>query len=259
MSVIYTPKGKAREYSPLACNLYSGCNHGCKYCYAPAILRKKREDFLAISERRNIINSFKKEIQKTNGKQVLFCFTTDPYNEAEKVVETTKKCLIIALENKVPVVILTKSKLVLRDLEIFKKFEQNIRVGMTLTMDNDKDSKEWEKNASLPSERVNVLKILHDNNIQTWASFEPVIDPNQSLNMMKKSAKYVDLFRVGKLNNYKGLDKNIDWNKFLKDSVNFLRSKEKDFYIKDDLRKYARGFKLYGNETNCDEFNLSWQ
>ena len=34
MNVIYEPKGRAREYSELACNLYRGCTHGCRYCYA---------------------------------------------------------------------------------------------------------------------------------------------------------------------------------------------------------------------------------
>ena len=35
MNAIYEPKGAAREYAELACNLYTGCNHGCLYCYAP--------------------------------------------------------------------------------------------------------------------------------------------------------------------------------------------------------------------------------
>jgi hypothetical protein len=39
MKIIYEPRGAAREYSPLAANLYRGCIHGCKYCYAPACLR----------------------------------------------------------------------------------------------------------------------------------------------------------------------------------------------------------------------------
>lgn len=52
MSVIYEPRGRAREYAPLACNVYSGCDHGCKYCYAPAVIRKSRQDFL-ISKTRN--------------------------------------------------------------------------------------------------------------------------------------------------------------------------------------------------------------
>ena len=45
MSIIYEPTGKAREYSPLAANFYDGCDHGCKYCYAPGIRRKERIDY----------------------------------------------------------------------------------------------------------------------------------------------------------------------------------------------------------------------
>ena len=39
MDVVYKPRGRAREYSELACNLYRGCTHGCRYCYAPASMR----------------------------------------------------------------------------------------------------------------------------------------------------------------------------------------------------------------------------
>ena len=51
MSIIYQPKGKAREYSPLAANLYLGCNHGCKYCYAPSIRFQTRQDFKIIESK----------------------------------------------------------------------------------------------------------------------------------------------------------------------------------------------------------------
>lgn len=39
MNVVYEPRGRAREYSELAYNLYRGCTHGCRYCYAPACMR----------------------------------------------------------------------------------------------------------------------------------------------------------------------------------------------------------------------------
>ena len=45
MPVIYQPRGKAREYNPLACNLYIGCSHRCNYCYAPHALQKRAEDY----------------------------------------------------------------------------------------------------------------------------------------------------------------------------------------------------------------------
>ena len=53
--VVYEPRGKAREYSPLAANLYSGCSHQCKYCYAPATLHKTKEKFYESSPREDKI------------------------------------------------------------------------------------------------------------------------------------------------------------------------------------------------------------
>jgi len=261
MSIIYTPKGKAREYSPYAANLYSGCNHGCKYCYAPGISRKKREEFLNVTLRRNVVRDFGKDCEKMKGlqSQVLFCFMTDPYNEREEIEKITQSCLKIALRNKIPISILTKSTLVLRDIDIFKQFGENINVGVTMTMDNKEDSLDWEPNAATPSERIEILRELNTSGVSTWASFEPVINIKQSLNMIKRSVPFVGLYKIGKLNNFKGMDKGMDWASFLRDSVGVIRENNKNLYVKHDLRNFADGFKLYGNETNPDEFLLSWK
>jgi len=260
MGIIYTPKGKAREYSPYAANLYSGCNHGCLYCYAPAISRKTREEHKNILQRSNIIRDFEADCKRMANlqSQVLLCFMSDPYNSEEKTKKITRWCLEIALKNKIPISVLTKSELVTRDIDLFKKFGNNITIGMTITMDNNSDSILWEPEAALPGLRLDTLKTLHESGINTWASFEPVIDIEQSLRMMKSTLPYVDLYKIGKLNNYKSLDRGMDWNKFLIQSSNILRSENKNFYIKHDLRKFANGFKLYGNEVNQDEFTLNW-
>lgn len=259
MSVIYSPKGKAREYSPYACNIYLGCNHGCKYCYAPSISFQKREDYLIPVPRRNILRNFENDCKnlKNFDSQVQFCFMSDPYNSLESELRLTRKCLEIALRYKIPISILTKSKTVLNDLDIFKNFGENIKIGFTLTFDNPSDSIKWEPQASLPDERIESLKILSKNKIKTWASFEPVIEPDQSINIMQKSIDYIDIYKVGKLNNYKGLDKNINWTDFLERVVFILRENKKRFYIKKDLREVAKSIKLYGNEILPDEFNLS--
>ena len=63
MNVIYEPKGRAREYSPLACNLYMGCTHGCKYCYAPACMHKKPEAWHEAARARseNVLKLFERD------------------------------------------------------------------------------------------------------------------------------------------------------------------------------------------------------
>lgn len=47
MSLIYEPTGKAREYAGLALNIYKGCTHGCRYCYAAAASRISREEYFS--------------------------------------------------------------------------------------------------------------------------------------------------------------------------------------------------------------------
>jgi len=261
MSIIYQPSGKAREYSPLAANLYMGCNHGCLYCYAPNVNFKKREDYLNVYARRNVLHELEKDCKKfvNSERQVLLSFMSDPYNSLENELRITRDALKLLLKYQIPVSILTKSKTILNDLDIIKKFGQNIQIGMTLTFDNEKDSFKWESGASSPKERINTLKTLKENNIKTWASFEPVIIPDQSLSMIKNGLNSVDIYKVGKLNNYKGLDKKMNWTEFLEKAVNILRDAKKPFYIKHDLRVAAPEIKLYGNECNQDEFNISWR
>ena len=76
---------------------------------------------------------------------------------------------------------------------------------------------------------------------------------------IRKAAEYVDEYKIGKINNYNGLDKKINWNKFLEETVFLLRQLKKNFYIKYDLRAFAAGIKLYGNECLMDEWSLEWQ
>ena len=49
---IYKPSGAALEYGDLALNIYTGCNHGCYYCFAPNVLHKTREAFAKVEPRK---------------------------------------------------------------------------------------------------------------------------------------------------------------------------------------------------------------
>lgn len=256
MTMIYVPQGRAREYSPLALNLYIGCSHLCKYCYAPSMLKKEKKNYFKIPEpRQNLLENLEKELKKQAPKeQVLLSFIGDVYCKSTDDNRLTRDVLEILNKYNVPVAILTKGILKsTKDIEIFKKFGEHIQVGTTLTFDNEKDSLEWEPGAEFPDQRIEGLKILHKNGIKTFASFEPVIKPEQSLRLINKTLDIVDLYKIGKINNYKGIDKQIDWTDFLEKAVQMLRSSGKQFYIKKDLRDAAPLVNLRNIEIEQDK------
>jgi len=259
-STIYEPKGKAREYSPLALNLYMGCTHACRYCYAPHCIQCTAEAYNKTPSPRNgVLESLEKALQKDVPKeQVLLSFIGDVYSEATDNNAITRNVLEMLLHYKAPVAVLTKGgHRCLKDMDIFKQFGDHIQVGATLTFDNDTDSLAWEPGAALPAERLDTLCKLHDEGIRTFASFEPVIDPVQSLHLIIAALPFVDVFKVGKINNFEGLDKTIDWTAFLLEVVTILRAAGKQFYIKHDLRISAPSIRLYGNEVLPDEHNVT--
>lgn len=254
MSIIYVPAGKAREYSPLAANLYSGCNHGCKYCYCPNIFYKTKDQFHdMLSPRRNILRDFEKDCRKYTRSPlpVQFSFTTDPYNRLEKELRLTREALKLCLKHQIPVSILTKSVSVLNDLDIIKKFGTHIKVGFTLTFSSEKNSLAFEPEASFPKDRLDALEMLKKNGVATWASFEPVIIPEEShaLLMISCNRNLVDFYKIGKVNYFKPPNP-INWPEFLAGAVDCLRSQGKKFYIKKDLRELCSGIKLRPDEVS---------
>lgn len=257
MNCIYSPKGRAREYSPKALNIYLRCTHGCDYCYCK---RLRGTNFFGVPEPRNgIVESLKKELDnKKVTEQTLLSFMGDVYCETSDNNKATRDCLEVLLEKKVPVAILTKGgNRPLKDIDLFKRFDDHIQVGTTLTFSKDEDSQKYEPGAALPEERLSMLENLHHEGIRTFVSFEPVIDPEQAIEMIVNSLDFVDVYKIGKINNYKGIDQSIDWTKFLEEAIDILRSNDKAFYVKHDLRQAAPTIKLYGNECLADEHNVS--
>jgi DNA repair photolyase len=239
MSVIYTPKGKAGEYADLACNLYTGCTHGCEYCYVPTMLRKKPDIFHGSSTpRKGILDKILKEAPEHTGKGVFLCFTCDPYClDVDHTI--TRKAIKIFHNHNIAVNILTKGgELAVRDFDLLAKRPELSSIGATLTFDNKEDSDRWEPKAAEPGRRCSMLAQAHALGIQTWASLEPVIDPEQTLSLIKATHSYVNHFKVGRWNHDKRADE-IDWASFLNRVTTLLEKLGASYYIKKDLAIFS--------------------
>lgn len=250
MSLIYTPKGKAREYSPLALNVYNGCDHGCSYCYLRSISKLLSNP--DPQPRKGFLETLEKELNKyAICEQVLLSFSGDPYCAKDVELGITRKTLELLLKRKIMTAILTKGGYrCLRDLDLFKKFPL-IKVGTTLTLISEDMQKQYEPGAASTLVRMDTLHNLHKNKIHTWVSMEPVIDPQQSLELIRQTLPYVDEYKVGKLN-HNALQKTINWTNFGLSAVAILREAKKPFYIKKDLRDYLpKGF-LTKQESDMD-------
>lgn len=248
MNVIYEPKGRAREYSPLACNLYMGCTHGCKYCYAPACMHKKPEAWHEAAHARSedVIKLFERDccnLRKTrtadDTRRVLFCFLSDPYQPLEKELHLTRRGIEIAAQYGIKVDILSKGdgKLIADDLPLMKRADTHL--GITLSFINDSSRAEWEPRASTVQSRLSILKKAHDLGVFTWVSMEPVIIPQEALEVIKAAHPYVDFWKVGKLNHNKAVESTVNWARFRDDVTALLDSVKAKYYIKDDLRKVS--------------------
>jgi len=242
MKPIYEPRGRAREYSPLALNLYTGCEHKCKYCYAPAISRKTIEQAaINVQPRKDILKYLEKQaatLIPTN-KRILLSFMNDPYSPIEKKEKITMQALEILGKYGHKSTILTKNgKLASRDFDLMKKYD--VHYGVTLCWSKDKNRKEWEPKAGTVKERLDSLYLAKSMGIYTWVSLEPVIVTKEALDVIKLLKDKVNMIKIGKINHNKQIENSIDWKLFLNDSIKILKTGKSKYYIKKDLLKYNK-------------------
>ncbi len=196
--------------------------------------------------RKKILESFEKDAKKLQGdpRRVLFSFLSDPYQPLEKEEQLTRYALEISAKYKLNTQILSKGnpELIQRDFDLFKK--SNVHLGITLCFSDDKLRKEWEPNASSVAERMETLREAHNQGIYTWVSLEPVIDPQEALEVIRIAHPYVRFWKIGKLNHFKAIESQVDWAKFLSEATQLLQKVKANYYIKKDLEKFAEDSKL---------------
>ena len=218
MKPIYEPKGKAKEYGDYALNIYTGCPHRCFYCFAPNVLHMNKEQFHScIEPRKNIVEETKRQIEREGitGKLIHLCFTCDPYPTGNDTTPT-REIIQILKDSGNNVQILTKGN-GSRDFDLL---DENDWYGITL------DGRDR-------SPVIDDLKLAHSKGINTWISFEPVVNADNVLKLIEETAEYADKIKIGKLNYHKS---DINWAEFGEKAEALCERLGLDYYIKDSLR-----------------------
>ena len=160
-----------------AVNPYLGCSHACCYCYARFMTRLGHVGEAwgsFVDAKVNAVEKLRGEAAKKPHGRVLLSSVTDPYQPCERQYKLTRGCLEILQDNGFNVDILTKSDLVLRDLDIISKFNE-IEIGLTLTAMDDRVRLAFEPGASTVNERLDALKKISDQGIPTYAFIGPLL------------------------------------------------------------------------------------
>jgi DNA repair photolyase len=158
-------------------NPYVGCAHGCSYCYASFMKRYTGHhepwgDFVDIKVNAPVV--LQRQVSRARPGTILLSTVTDPYQPAEKTYRVTRSCLEVLSASPFPVGILTKSPLVLRDVDLLKRL-QDVEIGMTITTDDDRVRRVFEPRAPSIGERIQTLKTLHEQGLATYAFIGPVL------------------------------------------------------------------------------------
>lgn len=195
-----------------ALNPYLGCSHGCLYCYAKMYTRA--EDVVeswgwVVVVKKNIVEVLVKEVKKVKRGVVGIGTITDPYQPIEAVYRLTRGSIGVLAENGFRISIQTKSSLILRDLDLLKRFRDLVDVGITITSTKDSTPMRLlEPFSSPPSARIRTLRTLSSSGVKTWIFFGPIVPGfNDNLDVFEdilglaretNSVVYIDKLRVKK-------------------------------------------------------------
>jgi DNA repair photolyase len=160
-----------------AVNPYLGCGHACAYCYARFMRRMGHPgepwgSFVDVKV--NAVDVLRVEAAKKPRGRVMLSSVTDAYQPIERERRMTRRCLEVLLDEGYGVDVLTKSDLVLRDIDLFKRFD-DVEVGLTVTSLDDGVRRAFEPGASPIPARLDALKKLSDEGIPTYAFLGPML------------------------------------------------------------------------------------
>lgn len=197
-------------------NPYVGCPHACKYCYASFMKRftghtEPWGSFLDVKHWRPLGNP-----HKYDGQRIVIGSVTDGYNPYEEKFCNTRRLLEELVGCEAEILICTKSDLVLRDLDLLKRFPK-VTVAWSINTLDEKFRADMDKAVSI-ERRLNAMRQIYDEGIRTVCFVSPIFPGITDVRtIIEKVKDFADLIWLENLNlrgQFKGVIMNYIENKY---------------------------------------------
>ncbi|MCD6489350.1 MAG: radical SAM protein [Thermodesulfobacterium sp.] len=168
-------------------NPYTGCGHRCLYCYATSFIKdfykpRPKKDFLKIVER---------DLRKLPENSLIsLSNSSDPYQPLESTYRYTRKFLELLAEKNYKILIITKSDLILRDLDLLKR----LRCAVSITITSKTLTSKLEPGAPSYEKRLQAIKALSEAGIPVSVRLDPIIhglNEKEILEILEEISPYV--------------------------------------------------------------------
>jgi DNA repair photolyase len=189
-------------------NPYRGCIHGCAYCYA-----RNTHEYLGFNagldfETKILVKRDAPRLLREflsndawEPEEIAFSGVTDCYQPAERPFRLTRQCLEVALECRLPVSIVTKNALVVRDLDLLQEMadQRLVHVNVSLTTLDPQLARVMEPRTSIPSARLRAVEMLTQAGIPTRVMVAPIIPGlnDSEIPAILQAAKSAGAWRAG--------------------------------------------------------------
>ncbi len=151
-------------------NVYTGCNHACVYCYITSYI----PNAFQVRVKEGLLSKLERELRSFDRRNLIaLSYSSDPYPTVERELGITRKVLELFKRHNVRCLILTKSDIFKRDIDILS--ELRCAVGVTVTTIDEGKARLLEPNAPIPKKRINALKKAKEAGIPVYARIDPII------------------------------------------------------------------------------------
>lgn len=221
-------------------NIYRGCEHGCKYCFAlySHNYMNSNQFFDDVYVKINIVEKLEEQLKKSSWKKEVINIggVTDSYQRAEQKYKLMPEILKLMIKYKNPCIISTKSDLILRDFDLIDELSRitYINVAATITAVDENIRRKIEPNGVSTRRRFRMLKEFSKTNASIGVHAMPIIpyitDTRENIEALYQGARDCNAtYLLAQILNLRGITK-CNFLNFLKCEYPYIYPKMEMLY-----------------------------